>query len=153
MENTPSKSCPQPEPASKAECPCDSVAPGPLQYLTSSPAGGCPQEWSQEDCECCPSGIVDIDGKCCFSTGKADMITVDAKGACCSAHVDACGVCGGDGIFLDRESTCCKVLHPDDRFCDVLWKVFHLHPSAVRILLNCVHTAGWIHSRWKWPLL
>lgn len=69
-----------------------------------------PKEWSTEDRECCPSGVVDVKGKCCYEEDVSP--TVDAKGECCSAgYVDPCGVCGGDGKFLDVEGACCKVLH------------------------------------------
>lgn len=85
-------------------------APGPLSAATEVVIF--PEEWSEEDRECCPSGIVDTEGKCCFSD-KGNVPTVDTEGKCCTAgYVDACGVCGGDGKFLDREGTCCKVLHP-----------------------------------------
>lgn len=108
-----SSSCPHPEPASKAQCPCeDALAPN----STSLMPAGCPKEWSEADCECCPSGIVDITGQCCSSDNA--VAVVDKKGECCAAgYVDACGICGGDGVYMDRQGKCCKVFHPLETLC------------------------------------
>jgi hypothetical protein len=108
--------CPQPEPMSTAACPCND---GKIQTFTTTamemPPIGCPRGWTPEECDCCPSGVVDVQGKCCLSAGV--LPTVDAEGECCSAgYVDVCGICGGDGDFVDRRGTCCKVSHPGSQF-------------------------------------
>lgn len=51
--------------------------------------------------ECCPSNssVLDRTGACCRQ--------LDARGACCDADVDACGICGGDGFAVDVLGRCC----------------------------------------------
>lgn len=114
--NRSNSSCPQPRPASQAQCPCeDAFAP----IATSLVSAGCPAEWSEAECECCPNGVVDSAGECCSSANTVAM--VDMKGKCCAAgYIDACGVCGGDGVYLDRQGTCCKVCHPVATLCTAM---------------------------------
>jgi hypothetical protein len=68
----------------------------------------CPPDWTKEQCSCCPSGVVDALGSCCY--GGMHKPVLDSLGMCCDAgYVDNCGVCGGSGDGLDNRGFCCKV--------------------------------------------
>ncbi|KAL3160933.1 disintegrin and metalloproteinase with thrombospondin motifs [Trebouxia sp. C0009 RCD-2024] len=56
---------------------------------------------------CCDSGVVSEAGSCC-ATNPAANVTLDRAGQCCSEGLDACGVCGGDGLTLDFTGVCCN---------------------------------------------
>lgn len=51
--------------------------------------------------ECC-EGQLTMEGDCCPGS-------LDAQGRCCPADAppDACGVCGGSGVFVDVAGVCC----------------------------------------------
>lgn len=34
-------------------------------------------------------------------------MTLDRNGACCKGHLDACGVCNGDGTTIGISGSCC----------------------------------------------
>lgn len=74
---------------------------------------GCPISWSMDQCWCCPSGVLNKRGQCCQPErvhGRNPRPVLDAAGECCAAgFVDACGVCGGAGVYVDRDGTCCPV--------------------------------------------
>jgi hypothetical protein len=61
--------------------------------------------------------VVNATGHCC----GAGFTTIDVVGRCCAsdAHVDACGVCGGDGVAVDVLRMCCKSTLPASGICCV----------------------------------
>jgi hypothetical protein len=75
---------------------------------------GCPVTWSHDQCKCCPSGVISAHGVCCMDNDTKlnfPRPLLDKDGNCCySAHVDACGICGGNGFYTDQSGTCCQVL-------------------------------------------
>lgn len=58
--------------------------------------------------QCCASGVLNFSGVCCEQVGDARP-SLDANGECCAAAVDACGVCGGKGKYVDNLYACCEV--------------------------------------------
>ena len=62
---------------------------------------------------CCDSGLVNVRGECCSMGGTV----LDGDGECCSESLDACGVCGGLGQFLDMEGSCCAVADANGVCC------------------------------------
>jgi hypothetical protein len=57
--------------------------------------------------------VLNITGSCC-PEGSA----VDAAGACCDAgELDACGVCGGNGVTVDIMGRCCSTLLDAQGLC------------------------------------
>ncbi|KAA6429297.1 MAG: type 1 repeat-containing [Trebouxia sp. A1-2] len=58
---------------------------------------------------CCTSGVVSDAGTCCaLNTTAGANVTLDRAGQCCSQGLDACGVCGGNGLIIDFTGTCCN---------------------------------------------
>lgn len=57
------------------------------------------------DGECCRSGLFSVSGQCC---GRDQL---DAMGECCEEKLDACGVCGGNGLYVDAVGRCCEVIY------------------------------------------
>ena len=85
---------------------CD-CAPG--FYGRECATKGCPEEWSEEDCAACPSGVIDKAGKCCEAGGR-EAPALDGEGECCaSGTVDVCGRCNGGGVAVDKYGKCCPV--------------------------------------------
>ncbi|GMH42184.1 hypothetical protein BSKO_10103 [Bryopsis sp. KO-2023] len=56
--------------------------------------------------ECCQSGIFSIGGDCCVGKNT----TLDRNGLCCEGVVDACGECGGGGLYVDVLGQCCSTI-------------------------------------------
>lgn len=52
------------------------------------------------------AGVVSEAGRCCAANPSANA-TLDRAGQCCSEALDACGVCGGDGLTMDFTGVCC----------------------------------------------
>eukprot|EP00959_Pyramimonas_sp_CCMP1952_P057969 1209983-Pyramimonas_sp.AAC.1 len=54
---------------------------------------------------CCAT-VVSTDGTCCVGETPDVAPSLDRAGACCaSGSVDACGVCDGNGLYLDAVRT------------------------------------------------
>jgi hypothetical protein len=81
------------------------------EQIVSDCGSTCPQHWSREKCDCCPSGVMAADGQCCEMADWALIPPVlDARGKCCSdGFVDGCGVCGGRSVGVDKKGECCPV--------------------------------------------
>ena len=66
------------------------------------------------ECSCAATGgccatVVSLLGECCVGETLGVEPVLDATGACCaSGRVDACGVCDGNGLYLDavRDQHC-----------------------------------------------
>ena len=55
------------------------------------------------------TGVVSELGSCCAVNSTAGAtVTLDRAGNCCSQGLDACGVCGGDGVVVDFTGNCCN---------------------------------------------
>jgi hypothetical protein len=72
----------------------------------------CRVGWTPQECNCCPSGVLDSTGACCEMGADNVRPLVDKDGQCCSRWLDACGVCGGQGAGYDSRGVCCKVCQP-----------------------------------------
>eukprot|EP00959_Pyramimonas_sp_CCMP1952_P274108 5729815-Pyramimonas_sp.AAC.1 len=80
------------------KCECSMTYTG--TFCTVSPA--CPSGTEDSAGECCPSGVVSVLGECCAAEeGSGAVPVVDGNGRCCAQGVDACGVCGGSGNYID----------------------------------------------------
>jgi hypothetical protein len=71
----------------------------------------------------CPAGqVLDATGSCCaglLNENQECCDSIDASGDCCNLPnvVDACGVCGGDGVVVDAVGTCCATVLDADGLC------------------------------------
>jgi hypothetical protein len=60
--------------------------------------------------DCCPAGrLLSINGACCDNDQALDEDAV----CCAKTDHDACGVCGGRGLFVDSMGVCCPVAAAD----------------------------------------
>lgn len=112
--------CPECEcsdPMTESRCHCHgSVVKGTDQCQCSPKYTGaacevmnCPKNWNDDECTCCPSGVVSTTGVCC--NAEEGQPGIDKDGNCCYNGVDGCGICGGTGALLDSSGTCCEVSH------------------------------------------
>ena len=69
-------------------------------------------------------GFRDKEGTCCADGRGIDVVTgrccngvLSRSGRCCEVSVDACGVCGGDGIAVDARGVCCASHLAPDGLC------------------------------------
>ena len=86
--------------ATSVDCMCADNTLGEFCHLGAS---GCFLDVSS-DC-CALSHALALDGTCCTSREA-----LDANALCCAqSDLDACGECGGDGVFVDSMGTCCPV--------------------------------------------
>ena len=74
----------------------------------------CKSDVVDANLQCCDSGVLDFQGTCCPPDAALDF-----DGRCCSHSVDACGVCGGTGAFLDIQNKCCSVVDANGVCCPV----------------------------------
>lgn len=122
-----------------ATCACDTAADCPLpdgHWMCNSTSHTCTCSplWGGALCDArllpasspCTEGVVDVLGTCC--QGYIDAVTavccpglqdVDALGRCCPTQVDACGACGGSGVVVDVQGTCCHTALPPSGVCCV----------------------------------
>lgn len=125
-------SCPGRKPRSTEKCniqACDFCATNPCLGRGTCANGACTcnEGYTGQFCEtsskcesavvakdlsCCESGLVDVNGSCCEKGQQ-----LDGNGECCSQKLDACGVCGGNGAFVDMQGSCCKVADANGICC------------------------------------
>lgn len=98
-------------------CTCAAGYSGESCSVFAGPCTG-QQQSSGKQPMCCPTGAVDSDGNCCTSgvvsesegccaASPRGLLTLDRNGACCAGHLDACGICNGNGTAVDVGGACC----------------------------------------------
>ena len=123
-----------------AKCSCDTG-----YYGRACEVQGC----MGDECECCASGVYDHAGACCDAMDSHMLPHLDKDGACCyKSALDACGVCGGDGVVVAKDGTCCSVRCPP-----ALLRPAPMRAAALSCICGgCVLThSGRAAGRWRAP--